>query len=52
MRQNSVASESSTTPPATIETVPAVALIAVATAKGDEHAADLLDAVHARRSDQ
>ena len=46
VRQNSAASESSTTPPATMESVPAVALIAVATPRATKHAADLPDAVH------
>ena len=53
VRQNVSASEWSMTPPASIEIVPAVALIAVAIARGHEHAADLLDSIEARaRADQ
>ena len=41
------------TPPASIDTIPTVALIAVAAASADEHPADLLDAIERRaRADQ
>jgi len=46
VRQNSAAADSSTTPPATIETVPTVALIAVAIPTATSKPPDLLDAVH------
>ena len=53
VRQNVGASDPEMTPPASIDTVPTVALIAVAIAERHEHPADLLDAIERRaRADE
>ena len=48
VRQNVVTSDRSMTPPASIDTVPTVALISGGDRERDDHAADLLDSIEGR----